>query len=321
MIGWQRWLRLLAALLGAVSLVIVVPARAADTWTSGACSDDQGVTVVVDHAALGGGTVVRCVERWAATIAATGRRGTGMDALSLAGLPVTMPQRAPGAVCRINGRPSASEAIPVHGNTGYRESCVQMPPAKAYWSYWNASAGGSWRYATSGAGRTIQAGAFEGWSFQLNSSSEKDAAPPRAAPVRGAPRVPAPNTSAPVPAPGRTTAPPAPRPGNRATTAPTHRTTSATTTTTTGVPTASSTATSAEPTPSPTSAVSSEPAPTPSPTSEASAVPLPGDTGAPVEPSATPATGSGRGTAIGIGIVAAVAAAAGGVLLWRRRRG
>lgn len=153
---------LLAAVVGALP---ALPARAGAAGAAGPCPDANGVTVVVDFHELGGGVVVRC---------AAGPQATGVAALKTAGFAVTGTARWGEAfICRIDGKPSAAE-----------ESCVDTPPVSAYWSYWSASAGGSWSYSQYGAAaRTPPPGSFEGWSFALDRAAS-GALPPRVAPSR-----------------------------------------------------------------------------------------------------------------------------------------
>ncbi|TDC21288.1 hypothetical protein E1265_18415 [Streptomyces sp. 8K308] len=135
--------------------------------TAGFCPDSSGVTVVVDFRELGGGRVVRC---------APGGQSDGLAALRNAGFEVSGTSRWGDAfVCRINNRPGAD-----------RESCVDTPPASAYWSYWHADNGGQWTYSQLGATyRTPREGSFEGWSFSLDRETG-DAPAPGVAPVRPA---------------------------------------------------------------------------------------------------------------------------------------
>jgi hypothetical protein len=163
---------------------------------AGYCKDDSGVTVVVDMSALGGGVTVRCAGD-------AGAGSSGLDALRSAGFAVTGTTRfGLSFVCRIQGRPAADEVLPIPGNDGYQERCVDTPPPTAFWGYWYAPNRGAWTYSSSGAQahETIPGG-FEGWAFALGGSS-----PPRPAiaPVR--PAAPPPST-----APAPTTAPPSPQ--------------------------------------------------------------------------------------------------------------
>ncbi len=140
-------------------------AGAAAEGTAGFCPDASGVTVVVDFQQLGGGRVVRC---------APGPQDDGVRALRAAGFDVAGTNRWGDAfVCRINGRPGAGD-----------ESCVDTPPADAYWSYWHASDGGEWTYSQRGATyRVPPEGSFEGWSFSRGEESG-GTPPPGVAPLR-----------------------------------------------------------------------------------------------------------------------------------------
>ena len=101
----------------------------------------DGVRVVVDARALGGSITTRC---------APGTPGSGLAALEAAGHRYSFVPRNPGMVCTIDARPAPCNGAPVD----------------AYWSYWYAPAGGSWTYASFGAGnRTPPAGSVEGWRF------------------------------------------------------------------------------------------------------------------------------------------------------------
>ncbi len=131
----------------------VAPPAAADTC--------DGVWVVVDARAAGGSLSTRC---------ATGSPADGLAALQQARHTYTFVPRIPGMVCTIDARPD-----PCNG-----------APASAYWSYWYAEAGGSWTYATVGAGaRTPPPGSVEGWRFGDGS------APPGTAPPANRPPPPA----------------------------------------------------------------------------------------------------------------------------------
>jgi hypothetical protein len=139
--------------------VVVLPSMPAHAQTP-ACA---GVLVAVDATALGGGVTVRCAD---------GEPSSGLDALTKAGFAFTFVPRIPGMVCQIDGQP---------------DPCNNAP-ADAYWSYWHKDAGGSWRYATQGAGTyRPAAGSTEGWVFgaggtppALPASATTD--PPQASP-------------------------------------------------------------------------------------------------------------------------------------------
>jgi hypothetical protein len=151
------------------------PAFAEDAGKPGSCTDDSGVTVVVDFSALGGDVVVRCAG------GPGGQGFTGLDALTEAGFSVAGTQRwGMEFVCRLQGRPTAREDLVIPGDDSYHEDCGDTPPETAYWGYWYASNGGSWKYSSiSAASHTTIKGGFEGWSFHLGSGSPK---PPPVAP-------------------------------------------------------------------------------------------------------------------------------------------
>jgi hypothetical protein len=165
-----------AVLAVAVATCLVLPvtpeARAVDRC--------DGVWVVVDARADGGGLTTRC---------APGAPAHGLAALEAAGHGYTFVPRIVGMVCTIDGRPNGCNGA----------------PADAYWSYWHAEAGGSWTYSTRGAGnRTPPPGSVEGWSF---GSGQPPGTRPPANPPPPEPK-PAPTASAePAPAPS-----PAPKP-------------------------------------------------------------------------------------------------------------
>jgi hypothetical protein len=165
----QRWRRLAAAgaaaLVGAVTGVVVL---APSAFAAACDSTSTGVTVVVDFGVLGGGVNVRCAD---------GDPGDGVVALRGAGFNVAGTNRWGDAfVCRINGLPTVAT-----------DPCVDTPPTSAYWSYWHASRGGSWRYSSSGAREYNPAvGTVEGWSF--GAGNQPGLAPP-APPVEPPPPV------------------------------------------------------------------------------------------------------------------------------------
>ena len=128
-----------------------------------------GVTVVIDFQELNGNggvaapTITRCSPN-----ASPGTQRTGIKALQDAGIAVAgTAQWGLGFVCRLETRPSSTEAIPRTSNPTYHEACVMTPPADTYWSYWNADgAGTTWTYSNYGAlNRNVIPGGFEGWSF------------------------------------------------------------------------------------------------------------------------------------------------------------
>lgn len=247
--------RLATALLA--TLVLLVPSVAAaapgptavpasgaapDSY-AGPCTDDLGVTVVVDFQQLGGATVVRCAP------GSNGQpfQGSGLQAFQAAGIQIAgTSQHGLSVVCRVNGRPAADEELPIPGDEHYTEQCVKMPPAAAFWSYWQADNGGSWTFSQLGVtGSTARAGGFEALSFSLNSTS----APPRTAPSRPAPE------PSPPPPPEPTDPPEQPEPG----------------------PSEPAPSKPAPPSPTPTDPAPSDPAPNPEPSDPAPSDPDPGE--------------------------------------------
>ncbi|SHF55267.1 ABC transporter substrate-binding protein [Streptoalloteichus hindustanus] len=146
-----------------------------------------GVTVVIDFQELNGNggvpapTITRCSPN-----PRPGTERNGIEALQDAGIAVTGTDRwGLGFVCRLENRPSPTEEIPIGSSStpGYTESCIDTPPAAAYWSYWHADGSGTkWTYSNYGAlGRNVTPGGFEGWSFSLNKGPDTNP-PPRVTP-------------------------------------------------------------------------------------------------------------------------------------------
>lgn len=147
-------MRLLAAAVVGAAVLFAVPfaSRADDNQ---ACSDGQGVTLVVDFQALPGGVNVRCASQ---------PISNGYDVFHHTNPPVSY-ETVSGRdfVCRIAGVPENAD-------------CSNYPPADAYWSYWWAKPGEDWQYASKGAGaHHVPPGAYEGWSWV----SSDHAYPPR----------------------------------------------------------------------------------------------------------------------------------------------
>ena len=163
---------------------------------SGACTDSQGVTVIVDFGAFGGGVHVRCAG-WPVE--------DGYDALRKAGFTVTDTTRYPGLLCKIDGLPAD-------------QACVTAPPGNAHWGYSYAARGGSWTYSSQGAlVREVPPGSVEGWAF--GKGARPSVPPPAPVPTTAPPPPPtAPPPTAPAPAGPGTVAPP---PASGPTTAPT----------------------------------------------------------------------------------------------------
>ena len=275
---------------------------------SGYCTtaDTNAVTVVIDFGDLGGGTHVFC---------ATGLKSgaTGMDALRAAGISVTgTQQNGSGIVCRLQGKPTASQTIGLPGDPGYQEKCVDTPPSGAYWSYWSASAGGSWSYNSRGLlANRVKLGGYEGWSFSHGSRRAPGVTPS----VHNAPKP----TVAPKPKPTvkpKPTATAKPKPTVTAKPKPTTTAKPKPTVTAKPKPTttkAPSATTKPAPEVSPSAITPSAPAATPvtvivTPTADDPADATPTDAGLPA------------GLIAGIAAIVVIAAGAGVVAVRRRRR-
>ena len=175
--------RVLAAALVLTGLV-AAPAPASAAGYDGICTGADalsGTTIVVDFNELDGNggvaapTITRCSPN-----ATPGTDRTGIKALQDAGITVAGTVKwSLGFVCRLGGRPSSTENIPVTGNPTYKEGCFNTPPAAAYWGYWHADGSGStWTYSSYGAlNRNVVPGGFEGWSFSLNKSAGTNPVP------------------------------------------------------------------------------------------------------------------------------------------------
>jgi hypothetical protein len=136
----SRLTTVLAALVVFATTLVITEAVAAPAYAS-ACSGKTGVTVVVDFTKVGGTIQTMCDATDPAT---------GLAALTGAGYTYAFVPRFPGFICTINSKPN-----PCNG-----------APASAYWSYWHASAHGTWSYSSVGAGSYNPApGTVEGWAF------------------------------------------------------------------------------------------------------------------------------------------------------------
>lgn len=162
---------LLAAAVAVLTLGWVGTAPSAQAATFSAC---DGVWVVVDYGALGGGVKSACAASFS----------TGTAALRSAGFD---PSVSDGFVEKIGGKPAKSE------------------PTKSYWSYWQATrksdgSYGSWSYSNAGSNAYHpKKGDAEGWHYVSLSD-----------PASGPDATPAKNPAAVTPAPTPTTASPTP---------------------------------------------------------------------------------------------------------------
>jgi len=128
---------LLSAVLSGAALG-VAPAVAAAPDPSGACTEPDGVTVVVDLTELGGEVEVGCAPAPA----------TGAEALTSAGFTDT--RDGAGMVCAI-------EAAPDPCPTEFTGT---------YWSYWTAQPDGDWTMYMEGPDTAVPSpGSLEGWRY------------------------------------------------------------------------------------------------------------------------------------------------------------
>ncbi|GAB3769200.1 hypothetical protein FB382_002530 [Nocardioides ginsengisegetis] len=179
----------LASLVAAVLVTAATGVIPAAPTQAAACSTASGVTVVVDFHELGGGVQQVCDAGGAGDDAATQFEDSGFA--------LTRVQRQPGFVCRVNNAPSSDQ-----------ESCVNTPPADAYWGlWWSDGTSGTWTYASQGVDSlTVPEGGYVALSW--NGSSTKS--PPGAAPT-------AHKTASPTPSPS-----PSHQPTQQPTQQPTH---------------------------------------------------------------------------------------------------
>ena len=141
-----------------------------DGFSAGDLDNCKGVVVNVNFGILSDDPIAECVEFDTETVLAK-------DVLSFAGVE-TEGTEAYGdmVVCRVNALPSDTKEIVVEGEDPYLETCVEMPPAFAYWALWHKSEGAAeWDYAMEGVGTLMVA---PGESLGLGFSSGTDVVTP-----------------------------------------------------------------------------------------------------------------------------------------------
>lgn len=87
-----------------------------------------GITLGVDYGVLDHNAELVCVTGLTQTI-------TGRELARHAGITLEGTARIPAFVCRVQGRPTATERIPAAGHH-ITEACVHTPQATAYWTLW-----------------------------------------------------------------------------------------------------------------------------------------------------------------------------------------
>ncbi|PFG39882.1 hypothetical protein ATJ97_2402 [Georgenia soli] len=148
-LGRAAALAVAPVVLAAGLLAPALPARAAGAEaepvvTGQACTQDDGVTVVVDLSDLGEDVRVGC---------ATGDPASGREALEKAGFTTT--DSVPGMICAIDNLP---------------DPCPEEFDGR-YWAYFSAESDGAWTAQTEGADTADPApGAFEGWRYNDGST-------------------------------------------------------------------------------------------------------------------------------------------------------
>lgn len=151
--GLGRRLAALTLLLGpALGFVAGGGQAAAGTPTASAapapasaapCSGPDDVTVVVDFKGLGGGVTAGCAAS-----------SNAWQMFQRAGYGLTSVQRQPGFVCRVSGKPTD-------------QSCVDTPPATAYWGLFWSKGNGRWTYSSLGAGSLrVPEGGYVAFAWQ-----------------------------------------------------------------------------------------------------------------------------------------------------------
>ena len=129
-----------------LSLSALLVAGCTSTDTNGYSSDGScdGVVVEVNFGELG--------EQIQTCVTINGTTEVAKDILGQAGVSIEGTKAYGDAVvCRVNGIPSATEALIVEGEEPHLESCEEFPPAFAYWALWvKESDDAPWDYAMEG---------------------------------------------------------------------------------------------------------------------------------------------------------------------------
>lgn len=136
----------------------------------------DGVSVVVDFGLLATEGFRACAPL------APEASMTALEVLAAAGVDVAgTAQWGTAFICRVEGRPAATEEIHLPGGGTVLESCSRTPSQQAYWSLWSATGTGDWLYATSGAGDLqLDAGDVVGLAFTTGTAAAGPPALPAA---------------------------------------------------------------------------------------------------------------------------------------------
>jgi hypothetical protein len=163
----------LAVATSATTLAVLETASPAAADVIGQCSTTVGEIVVVDFSKWGGPIIRGCDAKLT----------TGFNALSAAGF-ITQgtEEDGPGFICRIG---LAARGVSSEEPSPAKDSCVDTPPATAYWSYWHADiAQDTWSYSEEGPLDYQPApGSVDAWVFgatNLSGTSGGPSFPPSA---------------------------------------------------------------------------------------------------------------------------------------------
>lgn len=155
-------MRRVSALLASVLLTLTVTTLFTGPARAEACSGSDGVTVVVQSA---DDTKIGC---------AAGDPKSGMEALEKAGFKITRVAGQAAFICQINGLPADAD-------------CSKMPPATAFWAYFQGKPGAEWAFSQKAADQSDPApGSLEGWRIgkgDAPTTKPADAAAATAAPT------------------------------------------------------------------------------------------------------------------------------------------
>jgi hypothetical protein len=123
------------------------------------------VNTVIDYGDLGPEPQVICRYRFADS-------ATMAEVLIAANVTLEEATGSTGFICRVNGYPTAEQAIDING-TPYQERCQSTPPQQAYWTLW-VSDGDKWTYAQRGyAQQKPTIGGAIGLSFSHGAATEQ----------------------------------------------------------------------------------------------------------------------------------------------------
>ena len=132
-----------------VSTIPSEPSKSTAEFVEGQCSDQQGVSLVVDFGTSS--------DREALELCAVDFKSTGWDVFNAVDLEVEGTSEYPtGFVCRLAGWPSVE-----------KQPCSKTPTAaQGSWAYFSAAEDKGWQFSGQGAAlRKPACGTVEGWRF------------------------------------------------------------------------------------------------------------------------------------------------------------